>query len=89
MPRYGAATANNFLEMMGNKADFVSPRKYAGQDVKAAIESAGITVGTTGSGSSGSSGSSSKGSSSSKSSSSGSSSSSSSSGSSSSATTAK
>jgi type IV pilus biogenesis protein CpaD/CtpE len=44
LPRYGAATAFNFLETIGNKADLVSPRKYSGQDVSAAIEAAGITA---------------------------------------------
>jgi type IV pilus biogenesis protein CpaD/CtpE len=37
LPKYGAADAYNFTEMIANKADLVSPRKYKGQEVKAAI----------------------------------------------------
>ncbi|MDR1236530.1 MAG: CpaD family pilus assembly lipoprotein [Holosporaceae bacterium] len=44
LPKYGAATAFNLLETIGNKADLISPRKYSGQETSAAIESAGVTV---------------------------------------------
>jgi type IV pilus biogenesis protein CpaD/CtpE len=38
LPKYGAASAYNFLETIGNKADLISPRKYKGQDVTSAVK---------------------------------------------------
>ena len=38
LPKYGAADAYNTIEMISNKADFVAPRKYKGQETKAAID---------------------------------------------------
>lgn len=37
MPRYGASNNYNLEEMIANKADLISPRKYAGQRTDAAI----------------------------------------------------
>ncbi|MDR2158342.1 MAG: CpaD family pilus assembly lipoprotein [Holosporaceae bacterium] len=62
LPKLGAAAAYNFVQMIDNSADIISPRKYKGQDVKSAIAAAGIE--STGSGSSSSLGNNSMGSSS-------------------------
>jgi type IV pilus biogenesis protein CpaD/CtpE len=60
LPKYGAAITFNTLEMVSNKADFISPRKYKGQEVNAAIAAIGTTP-DSGGGSSSSSSSSSSG----------------------------
>ncbi|MDR0677615.1 MAG: CpaD family pilus assembly lipoprotein [Holosporaceae bacterium] len=41
LPRYGASDAYNLAEMISNKADLVSPRKYSGQDAASAISTMG------------------------------------------------
>jgi type IV pilus biogenesis protein CpaD/CtpE len=55
LPKYGAAITYNIIEMIGNKADFITPRKYRGQEVNAAIAAAGVTPSGGGGSSSGSS----------------------------------
>jgi pilus biogenesis lipoprotein CpaD len=60
LPKYGAAEAYNMAEMIANEADLVSPRKYKGQEVNAAISSTGGS--SSGGGSSGGGGGSSSGS---------------------------
>jgi hypothetical protein len=51
LPKYGTAEKYNMGEMIANKADFLSPREYAGQEVRNAI-AATSAAGTTGGGSS-------------------------------------
>ncbi|MDR2781783.1 MAG: CpaD family pilus assembly lipoprotein [Holosporaceae bacterium] len=58
MPKYGAAAAYNLIEMISNKADFVSPRKYSGPEVSAAVNAARIKSSGGGGGGGSSSGSS-------------------------------
>jgi type IV pilus biogenesis protein CpaD/CtpE len=40
LPKYGASAKYNMGEMIANKADFISPREYPGQEVRSAIASA-------------------------------------------------
>ncbi|MDR0631738.1 MAG: CpaD family pilus assembly lipoprotein [Holosporaceae bacterium] len=60
LPKYGATATYNTMEMVANKADFIAPRKYRGQEVRAAIAAAVATPGSSGGSSSSSSGSNSR-----------------------------
>jgi type IV pilus biogenesis protein CpaD/CtpE len=48
LPKYGAAHTYNTVEMVSNKADFVSPREYRGQETKSAIAVIGANGGSGG-----------------------------------------